>query len=191
MSKKTRACFRTAERGGIVARHSRDVEVFFHLLEETGQRNDFGVHSLSYYRKVYSLFAYQDEVLLLLAERNGRILAGLMAFYHGKRAWYLYAASRDEQRQLNPTYLLQLESMRWAASKGCQEYDLYGVPDLDEKELESQFTNRHDGLWGVYGYKRKFGGQLMRSVGAWEKVYLPPLYSLYQAWIARRGEDRA
>ena len=113
-----------------------------------------------------------------------------MAFAPGKRAWYLYAASRDEQRQLNPTYLIQLEAMRWAGSKGCTEYDLYGVPDFDEETLEEQFTERKDGLWGVYGYKRRFGGRLLRSVGAWDRVYQPALYWLYRAWVARRRRGR-
>ena len=45
MSKKTRACFRTAERGGVAARSSRDVEAFFKILNETGQREMFAVHS--------------------------------------------------------------------------------------------------------------------------------------------------
>jgi peptidoglycan pentaglycine glycine transferase (the first glycine) len=190
MSKKTRACFRAAERGGVTARYSRDIEAFFSLLKETGERDEFGVHTLSYYRKVFNLFAPQDEVCLLMAEWEGRPLAGLMAFARGKRAWYLYAASRDEQRQFNPTYLIQLEAMRWAARKGCREYDLYGVPDFDQETLESQFTDHKDGLWGVYGYKRKFGGKPMRTVGAWDRVYMPPLYGLYRYWVARHGGER-
>ena len=80
--------------------------------------------------------------------------------------------------------------MRWAKRKGCQEYDLYGVPDFDEAELEAQFNKRQDGLWGVYGFKRKFGGKLRRTAGAWDRVYLPPLYWLYQRWAARRGGER-
>lgn len=190
MSKKTRACFRTAEKGGVIARFTGDVEKFYDILTATGSRDTFGVHSLSYYRKAFALFAPRDEVGLILAEREGRPLAGLMAFASKKRAWYLYAASYDEQRELNPTYLLQLEAMRWAARKGCREYDLYGVPDFDEEVLEAQFSERRDGLWGVYGYKRKFGGRIMRSPGAYEKVYIPALYWLYQLWITRRGGER-
>jgi lipid II:glycine glycyltransferase (peptidoglycan interpeptide bridge formation enzyme) len=187
MSKKTRACFRAAEKGGVVARSSSDVEKFYDILRATGERDTFGVHSLSYYRKAYALFAPQGAVNLILAEREGQTLAGLMAFATQKRAWYLYAASYNEHRELNPTYLIQLEAMRWAARQGCQEYDLYGIPDFDEETLEAQFTERRDGLWGVYGYKRKFGGKILRTPGAYEKVYIPALYGLYQLWLSRRG----
>jgi lipid II:glycine glycyltransferase (peptidoglycan interpeptide bridge formation enzyme) len=187
MSKKTRACFRTAEKGGVIARHSDQIQKFFDILTATGERDTFGVHSLAYYQKAYQLFADRNEVSLILAEREGQILAGLMVFATQKRAWYLYAASYDELRELNPTYLIQLEAMRWAAQKGCHEYDLYGIPDFDEETLEAQFTERRDGLWGVYGYKRKFGGKVVRSPGAYERVYIPVLYGLYQFWLNRRG----
>lgn len=187
MSKKTRACFRAAEKGGVTARFSDDVPRFFEILAATGQRDTFGVHSPEYYRMAYELFAARDEVGLIFAEREGQVLAGLMIFATRKRAWYLYAASYDEHRELNPTYLIQLEAMRWAARKGCYEYDLYGIPDFDEDTLEAQFSERRDGLWGVYGYKRKFGGTVVRSPGAFERVYIPAFYGLYQIWLSRRG----
>lgn len=190
MSKKTRACFRTAERGGVSAQLSDDVAAFYSLLEETGQRDAFGVHTAEYYQQVYRQFAARGQAALILAMWEGHPLAGLMVFAQGTRAYYLYAASRGEQRQLNPTYLIQLEAMRWAARQGCLEYDLYGVPDADEETLEAQFTERTDGLWGVYGYKRKFGGQLARSAGAWEKIYFAPGYAAYRWWAARRGGER-
>ncbi len=47
-----------------------------------------------------------------------------------------------------PTYLLQWEAMRWAKAHGATEYDLWGIPDADEEQLEAEFTDRSDGLWG-------------------------------------------
>ncbi len=87
-----------------------------------------------------------------------------------------------------PTYLLQWEAMRWAKARGCAEYDLWGVPDADEDALEANFTNRSDGLWGVYRFKRGFGGELKRSAGAWDRPFLPLVYPLYQRWSQRRRE---
>jgi hypothetical protein len=125
---------------------------------------------------------------LLLAEYEGRPLAALMAFARGPRAWYLYGASTDEERNRMPTYLLQWEAMRWARRRGCQTYDLWGVPDADHETLESQFESRGDGLWGVYRFKRGFGGELVRSIGAWDYPLQRLLYSVYQAVLARRAE---
>ena len=84
-----------------------------------------------------------------------------------------------------PTYLLQWEALQWAKNKGCKVYDLWGVPDYPENELEDNFLERFDGLWGVYRFKRGFGGQLKRTIGAWDRVYQPLLYKLYQLWSGR------
>ena len=89
-----------------------------------------------------------------------------------------------------PAYLVQWEAMRWAAARGCCEYDLWGIPDLPEESLEADFTQREDGLWSVYRFKRGFGGQIQRSTGAWDRVYMPLLYRAYQiAARARSGGE--
>jgi lipid II:glycine glycyltransferase (peptidoglycan interpeptide bridge formation enzyme) len=70
---------------------------------------------------------------------------------------------------------------------GCTTYDLWGVPDEDEERLEAEFTGRHDGLWGVYRFKRGFGGHLLRTVGAWDRVYAPARYRLYRWMLSARS----
>lgn len=189
MKPKTRYNIRLAERKGVIVRPSQDLETFHRLMLVTGQRDHFGVHSLAYYQRAYQLFSPGDSCALLAAEYEGRVLAMLMVFAHGPRAWYFYGASSDSDRNLMPTYLLQWEAMRWAASHGCHSYDLWGIPDLDEHILEEQFTDQASGLWGVYRFKRGFGGEVVRSVGAWEKIYLPSLYRLYRAYTVRRSGE--
>jgi lipid II:glycine glycyltransferase (peptidoglycan interpeptide bridge formation enzyme) len=90
-----------------------------------------------------------------------------------------------------PTYLLQWEAIRWAKSKGCQTYDLWGIPDQPESVLEETFTERSDGLWGVYRFKRGFGGEVRRTIGTWDRVYKPALYKLYQLYTGRKGDTPA
>ena len=153
---------------------------FYRLLQQTGIRDGFGVHSLEYYSKCYELFSKSGKCILLQAEFDGRALASLMAFTSGHRAWYFYGASSDEERNRMPTYLLQWEAMRWARQCGCLEYDLWGIPDEDESVLETNFMDHSEGLWGVYRFKRGFGGRFVRSVGAWERVYYPILYQVYR-----------
>ena len=50
----------------------------------------------------------------------------------------------------------------------------------------AQFEQRRDGLWGVYRFKRGFGGRVVRSVGAWDRVYNAPLYWAYCQYVNRR-----
>jgi lipid II:glycine glycyltransferase (peptidoglycan interpeptide bridge formation enzyme) len=163
-----------------------DLPAFHRMMLVTGGRDAFGVHSLDYYRKAYDLFRPAGMAELLVAEYEGKPLASLVVFARGKRAWYFYGASSDEERNLMPTYLLQWEAMRWARSKGCIEYDLWGVPDEDEPTLEENFAQRNDGLWGVYRFKRGFGGELKRAAQALDRVYNPLLYRLYLWRMAGR-----
>lgn len=189
MKQKTRYNIRLAERKGVTIRQGDDLDTFQRLMETTGQRDGFGVHAAAYYREAFDLFTAGEHCALFIAEADGRPLAALMVFAWGRRAWYFYGASSDEERNLMPTYLLQWEAMRWAGRRGCLVYDLWGVPDVEEGELEQHFTERADGLWGVYRFKRGFGGHLLRSAGAWDRVYQPLLYRAYRAWMVRRGGE--
>ncbi len=185
MKQKTRYNIRLAEKKGVSVRASDDVAAFHRLMLVTGERDSFGVHSLAYYRKAYELFHPLGQAELFLAEYAGRPLAGLMVFAQGARAWYFYGASNDEERNRMPAYLLQWQAMRWAAAHGCTQYDLWGVPDAEEPALEAEFEQRRDGLWGVYRFKRGFGGRLARAAATYELALNLPLFQLYR-WYARR-----
>jgi lipid II:glycine glycyltransferase (peptidoglycan interpeptide bridge formation enzyme) len=187
MKQKTRYNIRLAEKKGVIVDTSSNVDAFYTMMEITGERDEFGVHSLSYYRRAYAFFYPQGACELFIARYGETPLAGIMVFSQGKRAWYFYGASNNQERNRMPTYLLQWEAIRWARQKGCRFYDLWGVPDADEDELEAGFTKRSDGLWGVYRFKRGFGGELVRSIGVWDKVYVPSLYRLYHLYNRMRG----
>lgn len=188
MKQKCRYNVRLAEKKGVTVRTWDDLDGFHRLMLVTGGRDGFGVHALEYYRKAYQLFHPVGLAELLVAEFEGKPLAALMIFAVGTRSWYLYGASNDEERNRMPTYLLQWEAMKWARAHGCTEYDLWGVPDADEATLEAEFESRHDGLWGVYRFKRGFGGEVKRASQALDKVYMPLLYKLYLRWMGNRGD---
>jgi lipid II:glycine glycyltransferase (peptidoglycan interpeptide bridge formation enzyme) len=192
MKQKTRYNVRLAARKGVTVRAGgeADLPAFFQMMEVTAGRDQFGIHSRAYYETVHRLFVPSGRGRLLLAEHEGELLAGLVVLRFSETAIYMYGASSDEKRNLMPTYLLQWEAMRWAREQGCRTYDLWGVPDEDEATLEAEFAARNDGLWGVYRFKRGFGGRLVRTIGAWDLVYAPLRYRLYTAavrWL-RRGQ---
>lgn len=179
MKSKTRYNIRLAGRKGVSVRRVDEIAPFYSLLEFTAERAEFGIHTREYYRKAFELFHPLGECAIFLAEYQGQPLASIMVFTRGRRCWYFYGASSREHRDLMAPYLVQWEAMRWAKDLGCTSYDLWGVPDEEFEVLEDQFTERSDGLWGVYRFKRGFGGQLLRSPGPWDRVYRPGLYSLY------------
>jgi len=176
MKQKTRYNINLARRHGVLVHAVDDPQAFYALMQETTARDEFAAHAPAYYRAAFELFSEHDRVQLLFAEHAGRPLAALMVFATGTRAWYFYGASSSDSRQQMAPYLLQWEAMRWARSRGCTTYDMWGVPDFDQPALESGFTTRTDGLWGVYRFKRGFGGRVERTVGTWQRVYAPALF---------------
>lgn len=186
MKQKTRYNIHLAQKKGVVVRPSSDISLFYQLMQVTGERDQVSVHNQSYYQKAYELFHSKAACELLCAESEGEAIAALMVFAQGGRAWYFYGASSNQHRDRMPNYLLQWEAMRWARSRGCKEYDLWGVPDADPETLEAEFTQHSDGLWGVYRFKRGFGGELRRAAGPWDRVYHPLLYRLYRVWLKAR-----
>jgi len=190
MNQGTRRNIRKSERYEVAIREGTrdDVAHFTALIAATGRRAEFGVHTPDYYQRAYDLFVPAGRAALILGSYGGEDLAGVMVFALGEWAWYFYGASSDRERQRMASYGVQWAAIRWAKARGARYYDLYGVPDADEAVLEAQFEARGDGLWGVYRFKRGWGGALVRSVGAWDRVYSRPLYAAYRA-MARWGRD--
>ncbi len=186
MRQKCRYNIRLAEKKGVRVRPWDDLEAFYHMMRLTGARNEFGIHSLDYYRRAYQLLHTAGLAELLVAEYEGRPLAALLVCARGRSAWYLYGASTDEERHRMPAYLLQWEAIRWARQREAEFYDLWGVPDEEPEVLEANFEKRSDGLWGVYRFKRGFGGEVRRAAAAQDKIYRPLLYIIYLAFLRGR-----
>ena len=181
MNQSTRRKIRKSLAGGVIYKEGEraDLTAFNRLMLETGARNAFGVHNASYFEAVYELLM-PERGALLLAMHDGDLLAAIMIFAVGDTAWYLYGASSRAKGNLYATYGIQWEAIQWAKRRGCRAYDFWGVPDHDETTLEAEFRRRKDGLWGVYGFKRGWGGLVRRSMGAWDLAWNPLVYTAYR-----------
>ena len=175
MKQKWRYNVRLAARKGVSVRVGEvaDLDAFSRLMRVTAARNEFGVHEPAYYRRFWELFAPGGQAALLLAEYEGQVLSGLMVAHLAGKAYYLYGASGNDDRNLMPNHLLQWETMRWARERGCTAYDLWGVPNEVGLDEQAPIPDPPVGLWGVWRFKRGFGGQVVRYTGAWDKRYLP------------------
>lgn len=155
-----------------------DLEMMYTLYAETGARNGFLTRPYAYYIEEWGMMLKAGHAHILIAEVEGRPVAHVVLFHFGGKCLYFIGASTsdNELRKLMPADLLQWEAMRWAAAQGYPVYDLWGAPThFDES----------DPLWGVYGFKRDFGGELVRHIGAWDYAPLPLLYTLYHEAMPR------
>jgi peptidoglycan pentaglycine glycine transferase (the first glycine) len=178
MKQKTRYNIRLAQRRGVQVRlgGQQDFPLLYRMYAETSLRDGFVIRPQDYYECVWSTFMQAGMLEPLIAELPGEILAAIMLFHFGKRAWYLYGMSRDLHREKMPNYLLQWDAICRARSAGCQVYDLWGAPEIFDQS---------DPLWGVFRFKEGFGGQVARYLGAWDLPVNRWTYRLYTQILPR------
>jgi len=176
MHHKARYNIRRGQRQGIEIRvgTAEDLPAFHRMMRATGERAGFRVRDLDYYRTQWETFAPAGTLRLFIASFDGEDLAMNVSAVCGSIAAYLHGASADVRRDLNPNELLMWEAMRWAESEGCTAFDLWGVPDeVGEAALAGTdvvVPERLDGLWGVYGFKRRMGQRVELAAEAFDLV---------------------
>jgi lipid II:glycine glycyltransferase (peptidoglycan interpeptide bridge formation enzyme) len=186
-SKGHRADIRRAERHGVRVRIGErvDIAAFYAIMEATSTRAAFKIHEPDYYLSAWSRF--QPESQLLLAERAGETLAAHMVFNDGRCGLYLYGGATDEGLKSGANHVLQWAAIRWAQERGCQCYDFWGIPDALGRAVDApneqvrealETTAERDPLFGVYRFKKGFGGEIVRFLPAYDFVYLNPLYQI-------------
>ena len=194
MKPKWRYNIRLAVRKGVNVRigGAKDVATFYRLLQFTGERDAFAIHSLDYYRVAFDSFAKQDTARLFVAEYEREPLAAIFVTAFGEEAIYLYGASGNAHRERMPNHALHWQAMQWAKSRACARYDLWGIADTAWAEapgLEKEASPDEAHLpHGLYQFKQGFGGAVVRYVGAYDMVFSRWRYFLYtRALAARRG----
>lgn len=188
MHPKTRYNVRLAKRRGVTTRIAGQLDSsigqFYEMLRDTASRNDFAVHTPDYYREFLRVFG--DDACLAFAEIEGKSVAGAVAAVFGNEAIYMYGASSTQERAHGAAFLLQHELMRWARSRGARYYDLWGIPEYDPDSSVSASGDRlaasaGSDRRGLYEFKTRFGGQIIRYPAPLERIYHPLL-----ATVARR-----
>ncbi len=191
-SKGHRADIRRAERNGVAVRagDEADLAAFYAIMQATGARASFAIHSADYYRAAWQL--HQPRARLLLAELNGTAVAAHLVFADQRYGRYLYSGATEEGLRSGANHLLEWHALRWARALGCIGYDLWGIPDAlgraaftsDESERAAlEQVAQRDPLIGVYRFKKGFGGRVVRFVSAFDLVVFPPLYPLVKRKI--------
>jgi lipid II:glycine glycyltransferase (peptidoglycan interpeptide bridge formation enzyme) len=182
MKPKWRYNIRLSEKKGVSVRAgtAADLDVIYGLMQTTGVRDNFAVHSRAYYATAFELLAAQDSVRLFIAEYKGQPLAAIFVTSFAREAIYLYGASGDAERNRMPNHALHWAAIRWAKERGCTRYDLWGIPPTtneanDASELPSS----------LYQFKQGFGGRVVEYSGAWDVIFNPLLYRVYR--LARRA----
>ena len=158
---KWRYNIRLAERKGVTVRicGKEMVPAFSDLMLTTGVRDGFVTRPPEYFANMLDNLG--EHARLYMAFHEGQPIAGTLAIHYGDKVWYLYGASSNEHRNLMPNYLLQWSMIQWAVETGCSVYDFRGVSgDISEDNP----------LYGLYKFKKGFGGDFTEFVGEYDLV---------------------
>lgn len=199
-SKGHRADIRRAERDGVTIRVGApepDADVLHEMLVATNTRKSFGFHSAAYYRRLLHDFA--DAARIQIAELDGKPIGASLILAFGRHGTYLAAGSNAAGLEHRAAHLLQWHAIRWAKERGAVTWDMWGIADargqheiavarktMTDAELgKLEAAAKRDPLDGVYRFKKGWGGQVVRTVPAFDRVFIAPAYWFWQ-W--RRGE---
>jgi peptidoglycan pentaglycine glycine transferase (the first glycine) len=191
MSHSWRYGIRLGTRLGVTVRecegHSaEDFAAFYALLTQTGGRDRFYVYPPRVYRDMLDQYAPAHaaargtaEMALFLAERDGVPVAAATVALLGGRAWYMHGALAGdaEQRKSEANRVLLWHCIRWAKRRGATTFDWRSIPDAPQPGRE---------LYGVYAFKRGFGGRGHRVMPSHDLVLRPAIYWPYLAGVTLR-----
>ncbi|MBR2742998.1 MAG: peptidoglycan bridge formation glycyltransferase FemA/FemB family protein [Clostridia bacterium] len=161
---KTRYNIRVAKKHGVETKIEgvERIPDFYRIMLETGVRDNFMIRSEGYFKKMMESLG--EHCRLYMAYYEGKPIAGTLALHYGDKVWYLYGASSNEYRNVMPNYLLQWEMIRWSIETGCRIYDFRGVSgDISEDNP----------LYGLYRFKKGFGGDFCEFIGELNLVFSP------------------
>lgn len=99
--------------------------------------------------------APSDNMLLLRAQKDGRDIAAILIFIHGKAATYQIGwTSPRDGRKCNAHHFLLWHAMLMLKARGVEDLDLGGVNDLSAK--------------GIKSFKEGLGGELVELCGQYK-----------------------
>ncbi len=187
-SKKLRYNVRYPGKQGVVYSQGtkEDVPALMAVLEATSRRRNFLGRSAEYYERL--LDEMGDQAALIIGTKDGQVVAASITIVCGRQAWAVYGGMSREHARLRAYYGLNWERMLWAKSKGATSFDFSGVP-VDRSEDSP--------LYGLYQFKKSFGGDLVEFIGEYELPIRPFLYWCWQTfaptlmkvmrwWVSRR-----
>jgi hypothetical protein len=165
-SSARRRNIKKAERVGItvhLADSVDDMRLYSALSDETTQRirehSYYKVYPLRFFTTFYDMLVPRVQAFCLLAKQNGYPLAGgFFTIKDGTAVYYHGCSTRQEGiGAQQAASLLFLRALAHAKAQGCKQFDWGGC---------SPHAPKNDSRFGVYHYKKGWGGELVAFYNA-------------------------
>ena len=136
----------TSEKRGVTVEFGDTLEhlkIFYNLQLQARKRHGVSAQSWKYFELLFHHIVKPGLGFVLLAQKDGEYIAGMVYLAWGKTLVAKYAASREDHLNLRPNNLLFWTGMRW----GCQnDFTLF---DMGRTELENTGLRNFKSRWGA------------------------------------------
>jgi lipid II:glycine glycyltransferase (peptidoglycan interpeptide bridge formation enzyme) len=102
---------------------------------------------------------------------NKVTLGGILFLIYGNEVLSLYGGSEEKLMQFKSAYTLHYEGVKYAVLHHYKRYNFYGITGDFSKE---------NPLYGLYLFKKSFGGHVVELIGEFDLIINPFFYKLYQ-----------
>jgi peptidoglycan pentaglycine glycine transferase (the first glycine) len=179
MKQKGRYNIKIAQKHGVKAEETNDVNRFYNLYQNMSQRHGIGFRSFDYFQNLIDILSPKQYIKVFAATLDGKDLAVAIISYFDDTATYMFGGSSDEMKNAMAPYLLHWEIIKDAKARGCKKYDLFGVSPKDKP----------DHHWsGVTAFKEKLGGEYVELMGSWDLIFKPIKYKIFKTIERARGK---
>ncbi len=123
----------------------------------------------------------KEEVESLL-EKHGEVitLGGIIFMIHGSEILSLFGGAYKEFMDFLSPYTTNWNMIRYAIEHGYKKYNFYGI--------SGNFSNKKDEMYGLYDFKRGFGGVVDEYIGEFDLIISKPMYHFYHFSFAVYGK---
>ncbi len=159
MRKTMRNSIRRATKDGVTIRTStapEDVDLFNEIHLDTVSRHKFVPYGHKYFTAQVDAFRESNEVLIFIAEHEGKAIAAAIMMFYGDMASYHHGASLSAHKRIPASYLLQWTAIQEAKKRGCESYNFWGI--VPENQMVSAVRKKKHPFAGVTTFKTGFGG---------------------------------
>lgn len=117
-----------------------------------------------------------------LKEAHGSVitLGGIIFMLHGKEMLSLFGGAYKEFMDFLSPYTTNWNMIQYAIDHGYEKYNFYGIG--------GDFKDKHNEIYGLYDFKRGFGGTVDEYIGEFDLILSKPLYHFYQFAIKVYGK---
>ena len=99
-------------------------------------------------------------------------LGGIIYMIYNKEILSLFGGSYDKYMEFQSFYTIHWELIKYALNNGFEKYNFYGIT--------GDFKDTKDELYGIYDFKRGFGGHVEEYIGEFDLITNKFMYLMYK-----------